>query len=246
VAINLPRLARVAGPWREERFLQLMLERVAAAVEACGAIARFQSAAGQRQGETMASRKVHVLVPVGLHEALRILGDGVAKPDQGAQILGVLRDAGARLGRMAEVQVEVSGAFQRPAAERFAAADAPGEGPTQARLFEDLPRPEAERVEAYGGVARGLDGAILEDGGGAPRQARGLAALFGTSPTGGLFPSLGDGGGQDAPEFTAPDNPAGPVADPPETPRFELWRQFHAHRGAGPSPGSGEAGKSLF
>ena len=246
VAINLPRLARVAGPWREERFLQLLLERVAAAVEACGAIARFQSAAGQRQGETMASRKVHVLVPVGLHEALRILGDGVAKPDQGAQILGVLRDAGARLGRMAEVQVEVSGAFQRPAAERFAAADAPGEGPTQARLFEDLPRPEAERVEAYGGVARGLDGAILEDGGGAPRQARGLAALFGTSPTGGLFPSLGDGGGQDAPEFTAPDNPAGPVADPPETPRFELWRQFHAHRGAGPSPGSGEAGKSLF
>lgn len=246
VAINLPRLARVAGPWREERFLQLSLERVAAAVEACGSVARFQAAAVQRQGEALASRKVHLLVPVGLHEALRILGDGVAKPDQGAQVLGVLRDAGARLGRMADVQVEVSGAFQGPAAGRFAGADAPGDGPTQARLFEDLPLPEAERVEAYGGVVRGLDGALAEHAEGAPRRARELATLLGTSPTGALFPDLRDGGGSGGPKFTGLGGEGRAGADLPETPRFELWRQFHAHRGAGPSPGSGEAGKSLF
>lgn len=246
VAINLPRLARLAGPWREERFLQLLLERVAAAVEAFGAIARFQASVRERQGEPLASRKVHILVPVGLHESLRILGDGVAKPDQGAQVLGVLRDAGARLGRMAEVQVEVAGAFQRPAAERFAAADAPGEGPTQARLFEDLPLPEAERVEAYGGVVRGLDGTLPEREAGSAERARGLATLLGTSPTGALFPGLWDGRREGGAEFTALEEAYAPGSDSSETPRFELWRQFHAHRGAGPSTGSGEAGKSLF
>jgi len=142
--------------------------------------------------------------------------------------------------------VEVSGAFQRPAAGRFARADAPGDGPTQARLFEDLPVPEAERVEAYGGVVRGLDGALAEYAEGAPRRARELATLLGTSPTGALFPDLRDGGGTGSPEFTGVGVEGWAGADLPETPRFELWRQFHAHRGPGPSPGSGEAGKSLF
>lgn len=246
VAINLPRVARAAGPWREERFLQLLLERVSVAVEACGTLARFQADAAGRHGEAMASKKVQLLVPVGLHEALRILGDGVAKPDQGAQVLGVLRDAGARLGRMAGVHIEVSGAFQRPAAGRFAAADAPGDGPTQARLFEDLPVPEAEAVAAYGGVARGLDGALEGDGSGLPGRARDLAALFGTSPAGALFPDLGDGGACSEPKNTAREDPDRAGAESSETPRFELWRQFHAHRGAMPSQGSGEAGKSLF
>ncbi len=246
VAINLPRLARLAGPWREERFLQLLLERVATAVEASGALARFQGEARQRHGELIASRAVHLLVPVGLHEALRILGDGAAKADQGAQVLGVLRDAGARLGRMAELQVEVSGAFRRPAAERFAAADAPGEGPTQARLFEDMPRPEAERVEAYGGLVSGLGGTDLQAVQEGPGRARGLATLFETSPAGGLFPGTGDAGGPSAPEIRSTPGPDAAGVGGAETPRFELWRQFQAHRGAGPHSGSREGGKSLF
>ncbi len=246
VAINLPRLARMAGPWREERFLQLLLERVATAVDASAALAAFQGEARQRHGELLSTRAVHALVPVGLHEALRILGDGTAKADQGAQILGVLRDAGARLGRMADLQLEVSGAFHLPAAGRFAVADNPGEGPTQARLFEDMPRPEAERVEAYGGLVRGLDGGnpgLVQEG---PERARGLAALFETSPAGGLFPATGDGEGPAGPDFRPGEATGRAGGGGVETPRFELWRQFHAHRGAGPDAGSGEGGKSLF
>ena len=246
VAINLPRLARAAGPWREERFLQLLLERVATAVEASAAMARFQGEARQRHGDLLSARAVHVLAPVGLHEAMRILGDGAAKADQGALVLGVLRDAGARLGKMADLQVEISGALQRPAAERFAGADAPGEGPTQARLFEDMPRPEAERMEAYGGLVAGLDGEDL----GATREglgrARGLAALFETSPAGGLFPGAGDGTRPSGPEFVPGPASGSAGRESAETPRFELWRQFYAHRGAGPDAGSGEGGKSLF
>lgn len=245
-AINLPRLARIAGPWREERFLQLLLERVATAVEATGAMAELQAAARHSQGELISSRIVHALVPVGLGEALRILGDGVAKPEQGAQILGVLRDAGARLGRMEDLQVEVTGAFQHPAAQAFALADAPGDGPMQARLFDDLPRPEVERVEVYSGATPALFGGAAQAFGGELAGARGLAALLGTTPAGALFPALGDVRPVAPHEIGAETAPSPGDDRFVQSPRFGLWGQFRAHCRSGPVGGSWEAGNSLF
>ena len=244
VAINLPRLARAAGPWREDRFLELLVDRVAAAVEATAALTALRPQASR--GGLQPSRRVGLLVPVGLQEALEILGDGVRRAGQGAQALGLARDAAARLGAMADLRLEVSGAFQGSAARRFAAADLACSGPSQGRLFGDLPRPEAQGSIAYGGLVPGLGGELPGDAEARARRARAVAAALETSPAGGLFPDPGDGTGGSGREFDAGMAGLGVEADPAETPRFDLWRRIWTHRGSGVEGASSVAENSLF
>ena len=253
VAINLPRLARRAGPWREDRFLQLLVDQLGTAVEATRAMADLQRGSqrgpqrGTRRSEPglRAARTVHLLVPVGLQEALRILGDGVARPEQGALALGLAREAAARSGATAELRVEVSDFFQAPAAARFAAADGVA-GASQGRLFGDLPTPELDTPGAYGGALPGLDVDPSTDAGALGERARAAATLLGTTAAGALLPDRRDGSPLEGADFGGVGARVGDESDRLETPRFDLWRRIWAQRGSGGLGPSPEAEKSLF
>jgi hypothetical protein len=136
VALNLPRLAWRAGPWREDRFLELAADLVS---DALGSLARgvgFQQATrGDRLGD-LRCRSTVALVPVGLREALQLLGDGEVRPDQGARLLGFFADAAARLAESKRVVAHVTPFFGERAAARFAELDRDLPQKSQALLFE--------------------------------------------------------------------------------------------------------------
>jgi hypothetical protein len=82
-ALNLPRLAWRAGPWREDRLLEATAELVERTLAALTQLAAAQTTLrGQRLGELRA-RGMVALTPVGLREALQLLGDGEIRPEQG-------------------------------------------------------------------------------------------------------------------------------------------------------------------
>jgi hypothetical protein len=142
LALNLPRLALRAGPWREDRLLERAAELVAGGAEALAAVSALQARA--RPGGELAglrARATFALVPVGLREALAWLGDGEVRPEQGARILGFLGDHLRRLSlqhRTAFVLSPFSGAR---AAERFARLDRGAPQLAQRRLFGAVPEP---------------------------------------------------------------------------------------------------------
>ena len=96
VALNLPRLARRAGPWREERFLEALADLVRCAVEICSSLHTFQSSLPGFLPPRLAARPSFALVPVGLREALRVIGDGDLDADRGARVLGLIAEAARR------------------------------------------------------------------------------------------------------------------------------------------------------
>ncbi|MEM8712016.1 MAG: hypothetical protein AAGG01_13785, partial [Planctomycetota bacterium] len=206
VALNLPRLARRAGPWREDVLLESLSSSLEFAVEALGSVADYQARARAQHGVSVADRLCHTVVPVGLLDALRILGDGIARADQGARLLGFLGEAAERLGGSRGLDVRLDAACIAGSADRaaswFAACDARQSGPGQPRLFSDLPTPEVERPLAYRASAGSL--VAHRDEARVRARAEALGALFATVRAGALLPDRAEpgftqGGSQDAP-----------------------------------------------
>ena len=117
VSINLPRLALRAGPWREDRLLELSAE---AAECAADILVRLTSL---RRERPVVGRIATAVSPVGLREALAILGDGAVHPDQGARVLGLLGEAVERAGQRRRLSTCLTPFFGAGAAARFAELD---------------------------------------------------------------------------------------------------------------------------
>ncbi len=124
VCIDLARVARRAGPWREDLCLERLAELVQAAVEALARLEEFRRGLRPASGERLRPRVGHALVPVGLVEALRVLGDGEVRAPQGARLLGFLAEAAARFAAERGLVVDVDAVFGERAARRMARLDA--------------------------------------------------------------------------------------------------------------------------
>jgi hypothetical protein len=118
VSINLPRIALRAGPWREDRLLELLSGTVDDAVRA--ALALINSRRGSRH---LGGRVSAAVAPVGLREALQTTGDGAVDPELGARVLGFLADALGRAERTHRLRVVLSPCFGEGPATRFAELD---------------------------------------------------------------------------------------------------------------------------
>lgn len=136
LALNLPRLALRAGPWREDRLLERAAELVATGAEALAAVAALQQRTrpgGEYAG--VRARASFALAPVGLREALAWLGDGEVRPEQGARILGFLGDHLRRLSQQHRASFVLTPFFGAGAAERFARLDRSAPQRAQRQLF---------------------------------------------------------------------------------------------------------------
>lgn len=207
VALDLVRIARGAGPWNEEAFLAGMVAQVQKGLETIKRLAAAQAEFGP---SLPGGRHIHGLVPVGLSNALRILGDGIVRPEQGARVLGVLRDYGQAEAERMGLHVDVSTLLSGPASEVLARREAGRSRPSQEGLFQEQPLPESERVESY---CRGLDLGGGMAAGDPQEHGRALASLTLTLPSGALWP----------------------LADPSVTHRASLsclttWQAFEAER----------------
>ncbi len=143
IAINLPRLARRAGPWREDLMQSGVAELVQAAVEVAGALNDFQRTREARGAAGVHVRRSFAIVPVGLREALLHLGEGEIDADQGARLLGLISEAAQRFARESSLACLVSPFFGERAARRFAWLDgrrAQEEGVEQRWLFHEEER----------------------------------------------------------------------------------------------------------
>lgn len=217
VALNLPRIARRAGPWREEEFLGRLHGLVETALGALAERVAFLGRCRRTQGEILCDRPAGALVPVGLYEALRILGDGLARAELGARVLGFLSDAAARGGAEHGIDVRTTLALGGGAAARFARSDAAMGGTRQPRLFGDLPLPEEDHGAPYRAGVGDLAGADGRVG----ARAEAMAGLLKTTSAGELLVSpddLSDRARRAAPARTAPHGAdAGPSASPETT-----------------------------
>jgi hypothetical protein len=191
VALNLPRLARRAGPWREESLLTLVADAARAGIEGLVALDQHQREARSIHGEPVRERVTHGIVPVGLDEALRILGDGAVRPAQGARVLGLLADAAARFSEAQGLAVRVTALPLGEVSARFAALDALEKRAQQPRLFSDLPRPEDERNSRYS-IGYDVPSLVPAHAGALGDASFGaeLAELLATLPSGALLPFL--------------------------------------------------------
>ncbi len=121
VALNLPRIARRAGPWREDLALELLQGSVQCAIAVCRSLESARAAWNRRT--SLRTRDTYALVPVGLRESLRILGDGEIDPGLGARLVGFVNDAARRFAADAGLSAVVSPFFGQRAARRLAFAD---------------------------------------------------------------------------------------------------------------------------
>jgi hypothetical protein len=215
-ALDLPRIARRAGPFREELFQGALAELVQSALEAARAL-RPWCTAGQKVG--VRARTAYAFVPVGLREALLVLGDGVLDPELGARVLGFLGEAARRFGRDGLLEPVPCPFFGAEVAARFAHLDARAalaEGVRQEWLFGEA---EGERDETRP-YAHGF---LLAPLAGQP-AGRAEAAALRTVPCGALELS-------------------GLRAEPEaEHPALDAWRCFEVLRRAH----SGELALELF
>lgn len=123
--LNLPRLARRAGPWRESQLFEELSGLVRAALEGARSLTAFQARARHTgQGGFARMRTSFALAPIGLAEALFILGDGRVDPDQGARLLGFLSEASRRFGRPGDPEIVVDPLFGERSSARLAWLDA--------------------------------------------------------------------------------------------------------------------------
>lgn len=203
VALDLVREAERAGPWREELVLEALAARVEEAVELLAGLAAFQREhRAARSGEAR-GRVSYALTPVGLREALRILGDGELRAEQGARILGLVGEAARRFSAERGLCVTLTPAFGEEAARRFARAEGPRA--RQGLLFGGASFEHARR-------ARYTPGYDLGEATGRPGTRE--AALLSTVPSGIWTPTA------------ASPRAAGP------TPHLEAWEGFLAEREA--------------
>lgn len=214
VALNLARLARHAGPWREDLALASLAHLVEEAVEALAQLSRFQrEESAARSGEAR-GRVAYALSPVGLAEALRSLGDGEVRPEQGARLLGLISDAARRFSAERGLSVTMTPFFGEEAAIRFARLDAGGAQARQHLLFES--------TAPVAGASRALsEGYRL---GPRPFHEPGAAqaVLLATVPVGPWLPLELDHGSRSL----------------EATPQLDAWQRFDAERSALRSPAS--------
>jgi len=212
VALNLPRLARRAGPWREELFFEALADLVRCAVEICASLHAFQSSLASFLPARLAARPSFALVPVGLREALRVLGDGDLDPDRGARVLGLLAEAARRFARPGAPRIVPSAFFGDRARARLAWLD----------------RRETARADGQRWLF--ADAELRREGGSAPGGA--YAEGYGLSPVRGLLPGQAEAelvktvvAGAFLParavtSYDALDPDAG-------RPHLDAWRRFH-------------------
>ena len=154
VGLNLPRLALRAGPWREDRVLEALAELCADAVAALAQLSAFQQKTrAARQGEAR-GRVGYAIVPVGLREALALIGDGEIRPEQGARLVGLALDASRRHAQRARLSVVLSPSFGERARARFAELDERSPQHAQRLLFDEGVGASLAPGEPYGGGYR--------------------------------------------------------------------------------------------
>lgn len=185
-AVPLQRIARGAGPWREDLALERIGERAGLAAAALAALDGARASAfGPLAG--LRPRLTYAVAPIGLREALLVLADGEIRPSQGARLLGVLAEGAARAGAEAGLAIGLASEPLEEAARRLAALDAARPAARQPLLFAP-PDPEG-----HGPPKRYSAGFEL---GRLPQIHRGeaLAALLATVPAGALPPPDPDHG----------------------------------------------------
>jgi hypothetical protein len=182
VALNLPKVAERAGPWREDLVLENVALLVEDAVEALARLSVFQrEQRASRRGEAR-GRVSYALTPVGLREALRILGDGELRPEQGARLLGLMSDAARRFSAARGLAVTLTPCFGEAASRRFAAL-ASGEARShQGLLFDEGSVDASQRARSTPGYALG--------GGTGLAAGAAEAELLSTVPAGPWFTPL--------------------------------------------------------
>ncbi len=216
VCLNLPRLARRVGPWREESLFAALADLVRCSLEACRRLATFQARHAACRAGGFRARVSFGLVPVGLRDALRTLGGGEVDPALGARVLGFLGEAARRFASDAGPALVLSPFGATRAAARLAWLDAERErraGTHQGELF-GAARPAADERP----YATGFHLSPLPDRW--PGEAEG--ECLATVPSGALDPRAVRGAGGAA--FDCAD-----------------WRRFRAARGA-----SGAAARDLL
>lgn len=120
--VDLPRIARRAGAWREDAVFEAAVEVLEVALDGLAALRDFQRES--RDPSAPRARETFAVSPVGLGEALAILGDGDLRADQAARLLAFLGEAGERLAQARGLQVVVAPLYGERSARRFARLDA--------------------------------------------------------------------------------------------------------------------------
>ncbi|MFT5153235.1 MAG: hypothetical protein ACI841_003235 [Planctomycetota bacterium] len=148
VCLNLPRLARRAGAWREDLLFEHLVDCIDQAMEIHKSIDSLCSRSASRNSAWSEARS-YAITPVGLTEAARILSDGAVSLDIGARLLALLDEATRRFAREQGLDVVLSPFFGARAAVAFAESDARERLERQARLFADMPVPESAPLLCY-------------------------------------------------------------------------------------------------
>jgi hypothetical protein len=199
VALNLARVALHAGPWREDLLLEGIAHLVEQGVEALAQLARFQTdCRAARSGEAR-GRVAYSLVPVGLCEALRLVGDGELRPDQGSRLLGLCSEGARRFARERGLSLHLGVHHGGAAGLRFAGADAGAERVRQGLLFDAAAEEQRSGAATVRGYSHGYALGALP--GQVPGRAQ--AQLLATVPAGSWQPIEFDREGGETPQLDA-------------------------------------------
>ena len=233
IVLNLPRLARRAGPWREDVFLEQLAEMVRCALSAARSLESFRAGQQLVAAGGLRARAAYALVPAGLREALQLLTGGEVDPELGSRILGLAAEAAGRFAERGDPRLLLSPFHGAEGSARFARLDAEAQR-GQGTLFDD-------RSEFRGDAAVNGSGARAVSPGGSPAPPAGAAYAqgFRISPVPGFWP----GEAEARLSCTVPTGalwplPSGgrPSADPRLDPRAEplsnlgAWQRFAAGR----------------
>lgn len=160
VALNFARLARRAGPWREERLMDGLSDLLVDALGGLAALSEWQRGHIPQRVGGVRVRARYTVAPIGLAEGLALLSDGEAQPAQGARLLGVCAEAIRRFGMEHGVDTCMVTGGAGEAAERFAALDALDRGAAQPVLFGG----DADAAPVEMPLSTGFGGGLLAGG----------------------------------------------------------------------------------
>jgi hypothetical protein len=183
--LNLPRLARQAGAWREEALFESAAALVDAALDGLSALDDFRRECADPSAPR--TRATAGLALVGLRETLATLGDGELREEHAAKLVAFLAEAAERGGRQRDVPLALCPSFGERAAERFARIDAGQFRLRQPWLFADPAPADATPPRAYGagfeiGERRALLAAVGSVACGSLRPSSALETLAGATP----------------------------------------------------------------
>jgi hypothetical protein len=147
LALDLPRLARKAGAWREDALFEAAAARIELGVPGLLALRDLQREL--RDPAAPRARAVFGLEPVGLVEALAILGDGEVREEQAGRLVAFLAEAAERIGRAHGIALRPTTVFGERAAARFARLDALEFRVRQPWLFAESPGIDGDAVRPY-------------------------------------------------------------------------------------------------